>query len=223
MVRTGIFVLLGTGLLSGCYSVGTSQLPLATSYPLSTQQKMQAAHHWGVLAEHEASQVLANPWITGRALNIRSATDSPTPFAEAFDSLLTSQLVARGAYVRTTPENAMSLTWKAQVVQHRDPRPHRAHEGLWTALAAGVAVATLPVNNWSEPALALIPGAALVDLYSGNWWTSPERHEVLITTRIEDAGRVVYSSSNIYYINSLDQDHYRVVNGVPTVRLTDSW
>lgn len=223
MARKAICVLLGAAWLSGCFSISTSQVPLATTYPLSNQQKMQAAHHWDVLAAHEARQVLANPRVVGRALTVGSETDSPTAFAEVFGSLLTSQLVSKGAYVRTTRENAMSLTWEVQVVEHKAPRTHRAHEGLWTALAAGVAVATVPASNWSEPALALIPGAALVDLYSGNWWTSPERNEVVITTRIEDRGQVVYSSSNIYYINNLDQDHYRLVNSVPTVPLTDSW
>lgn len=223
MARKALCVLLGAATLPGCFSANTSQFPLATTYPVSTQQKMQAAHHWEVLAEHQARQLLENPRIDGRALSVRSKTEANTPFSEAFDALLTSQLVSKGGYVRTSPENALLLTWDAQVIEHKDRGWHRAHEGLWTTLAAGIAVATLPARNWEEPALALIPGAALVDLYSGNWWTGPERHEVLLTTRVEDAGQVVYSSSSIYYINGGDRDHYQSVDGVPTLQVTDRW
>ena len=45
-------------MLSGCFYANTSQAPIATTYPYTEQQRMQAAHHWDVLARHEATQIL---------------------------------------------------------------------------------------------------------------------------------------------------------------------
>lgn len=207
--------------LTGCFNVNTAQVPVATTYAYSEQQKMQAAHHWDVLAAHQAEQILANDRVMGRTLHIAGA-DSAAPFNQAFNSLLTSQLVSRNANVSLAETNALTVTYKVQVVEHTDRGYTRAPQGAWTALAAGIAVATIPYNNWSEPALALIPAAALTDLFSGSW-TSKSDHEVLITTQVTDNQRILHSVSNIYYINGGDSNHYRGSVPAKTMSVTDSW
>ncbi|SDL02051.1 hypothetical protein SAMN05661010_00776 [Modicisalibacter muralis] len=215
-------VALSAVLLSGCFNVNTSQAPLASTYPLSEQQKMQAAHHWRVLATHEAKQMLHNPHLTGKVLFV-SGEEEGSSFAQGFHSLLTSQLVSNGAYVSTNPINTARIDYRVQVVKHRDREYVRAPQGAWTALAAGIAVATIPFNHWSEPALALIPAAGLVDAFSGNW-VAPSNKEVIITTQAIDGDRILYSSSNIYYINAGDSDHYRDgADSLKTISITDRW
>jgi hypothetical protein len=211
MLRKVCLLGIGSTLLAGCFGTHTSQAPIATTYPISEQQKMQAAHHWDVLAQHQAELLTQNELLKSQPLYIQGAAQ-PTPFSTAFDTLLTSQLVAKGAYVKTSPAQAARVSYKVQVVEHKDRGYIRAPEGAVTALAAGVAVATVPFNNWAEPALALIPLAAATDLFSGSW-TSETNQEVLITTQVTLADQVVYSNSNIYYINPGDNAHYKPAGG----------
>ncbi|SMR77850.1 hypothetical protein [Marinobacterium sediminicola] len=206
MLRKVCLLSIGSTLLAGCFGTHTSQAPIATTYPISEQQKMQAAHHWDVLAQHQADLLTQNERLKNQPLFIKSP-DQTTPFSRAFDTLLTSQLVAKGAYVKTSPTQAALVSYKVQVVEHKDRGYIRAPEGAMTALAAGIAVATIPYNNWAEPALALIPAAAATDLFSGSW-TSETDQEVVITTQVTMADQVVYSNSNIYYINPGDNGHY---------------
>ncbi|MBP0047800.1 hypothetical protein H9C73_03550 [Marinobacterium sp. AK62] len=221
MLRKLCILGVGSTLLAGCFATNTSQAPIATTYPISEQQKMQAAHHWDVLAQHQAEQLVQK--FPGKALYIQSSKQ-PTPFSSAFDNLLTSQLVSAGAVVKTSPELAAKVSYKVQVVEHKDRGFVRAPQGAYTALAAGVAVATIPFNHWSEPALALIPAAGVADLFSGNV-TSESGQEVVITTQVQQSGQVLYSNSSIYYINPGDNDHYKAKAAPNTkpVNVSNEW
>lgn len=224
MIRKATALFAASLALTGCFNVNTSQAPIATTYDYSEQQKMQAAHHWNVLAAHQAEQILASERLNSRSLYI-TESDASSPFNEAFNSLLTSQLVSRDANVSLTSSNSLQVGYKVQVVEHTDRGMIRAPQGSLTALAAGIAVATIPYNNWSEPSLALIPAAGLADLFSGSW-TSESNQEVVITTQVTDNQRVLYSTSNIYYINGGDSDHYKTITPpapAKSMSLTDSW
>jgi len=224
MFRKLLTIGIGSTLLAGCFATNTSQAPIATTYPLTKQQKMQAAHHWNVLAQHEASQLLAAPVLQNKVLYVENS-DQYTPFNEAFSSLLTSQLVAGGGRVQTDDILATRINYKVQLVKHRGRDTIRPPQGALTALAAGIAVATIPYNQWEEPALALLPLAGAADLFSGSW-TSETNQEVVITTQAIQGNQILYSSSNIYYINDGDSNLY--ANGwfksVPkTITVTDRW
>ncbi len=60
-------------MLSGCFYANTSQAPIATTYPYTEQQRMQAAHHWDVLARHEATSILQRERVRNRDLHISEA------------------------------------------------------------------------------------------------------------------------------------------------------
>lgn len=66
----GIICLAAT--LSGCFQVNTSQAPMATTWEMSEQQRMQAAHHWEVLARNEARGIMANQRLRSRPLYVFS-------------------------------------------------------------------------------------------------------------------------------------------------------
>lgn len=225
MIRKVTTLCAASLVLTGCFQVNTAQVPVATTYAYSEQQKMQAAHHWDVLAAHQAEQMLASDRLAGRTLYVAGA-EGGGAFNQAFNALLTSQLVSRNAHVSLTAANALSVTYQVQLVEHNDRGYTRAPQGAWTALAAGIAVATIPYNQWSEPSLALIPAAGIVDLFSGSW-TSKSDQEVVITTQVSDNQRILYSSSNIYYVNGGDSGHYRgpapALPPAKTMSVTDSW
>lgn len=224
MLRNLCILGIGCTLLAGCFATNTSQAPIATTYPLTKQQKMQAAHHWNVLAQHEASQLLASPVLQNKILYVEGSAQH-TPFNDTFNSLLTSELVSAGARVQTDANQATRIVYKAQLVKHKDRDPIRPPQGALTTLAAGIAVAAVPANHWEEPALALIPLAAAADLFSGSW-TSETNQEVVITTQAIQGNQILYSSSNIYYINGGDRDHYLARKPKPApkpVAVTDRW
>lgn len=219
--------------LSGCFYANTSQAPIATTYPYTEQQRMQAAEHWHVLAKHQADRIIKNEKTRFRDLYIPPSSDvsSSAPggeFDRGFRDLLTSQLVSRGVSVVKMPhENSANVEVNVEVVEHRDRRFIRPPHGALTALAGGIAVATYPINHWSEPALGLLPLAAGADVASGSW-TQESNEEIIVTTQVVDNERILYSSSNIYYTNRGDRRHYAPdqvpqTPATPTVSISDSW
>ncbi|WP_170833037.1 hypothetical protein [Halomonas arcis] len=220
--------------LGGCFYANTSQAPIATTYPYSEQQRMQAAHHWNVLARHEANQILKRERVRFRNLHIPDASQGAThaysggEFGRGFRTLLTSELVSRGANLTTQPQaNSAEVHIDVEVIKHRDRDFVRPPVGAFTALAGGIAVAAIPINQWAEPALGLIPAAMAADVTSGSW-THTGNEEVIITTQILDGEQILYSSSNIYYINSGDRRQYApdrvpTAPSTPTVSITDEW
>ena len=214
-------IILSTTLLTGC-AINTTQVPMAATYPYSEQRKMQAAHHWEVLAAYEAERIARSARLEGQPLFVAGG-NQPMPFAEGFGSMLTSHLVANGAIVRTDPLGAAQVDYRVQVVEHDDRDGIRPPPGALTTIATGIAVATIPINHWSEPALALIPAAAGVDAFSGSWANVTDK-EVIITTQVTENNRVFYSSSTVYYINPEDADHYRDESmSLKTIPLTNRW
>ncbi|WNL43462.1 hypothetical protein RN347_06040 [Halomonas sp. PAMB 3264] len=227
---------LGVGLLSlalsGCFYANTSQAPIATTYPYSEQQRMQAAHHWEILARHEASQILQRERVRFRDLHIKNPhPDGYIPYSggefdRGFRTFLTSELVTRGANVTTAAgANSVDVIVDVEIVEHRDRGFIRPPTGAFTALTAGIAVATIPINHWAEPALGLIPAGIAADVFSGSW-TYTGNEEIIITTQVVDGDRILYSSSNIYYINGGDRRQYapqRVHYPDPAIPLTDTW
>lgn len=217
--------------LTGCFQVNTTQAPIATTYPYSEQQRMQAAEHWRVLADHEASQILADRTASGLDLYVSGDDHAPGneneggEFGRGFRDLLTSELVSGGADVMTSPSaQTATIEVEVELVNHRDRGYVRPPRGTLTALSAGVAVATHPFNHWAEPALATIPAAMGADLFSGSW-TRQGNEEIIVTTRIVDNERILYSSSNLYYTNQGDRRHYAPNRApqAPTVPVTGSW
>lgn len=219
-LKTRAALLLAIAPLSGCFQLNTSQAPLAKSWPLTEQQRMQAAHHWEVLARNEARAIMESQRLRERPLYVAPAS-TETPFSRGFHSLLESALVQQGGLVSTRPEGAVRVDYDVQVVSHNDRGFIRKPVGTFTALTSGIALATHPFNHWSEPALALIPGAALFDAFSGNLVEVGDT-EVIITTRADEFDTLLHASSNIYYINAGDTHHYRVEE-TGGLRLSSQW
>lgn len=221
MVKKLLALSISTALLSGCFQVNTSQKPIPTTYPVSDQQKMQAAHHWDVLASYEA-KLIAKAFTSYQANLYIDKGRSQTSFHEGYEQLITSQLVQQGLSVKTTPEGAAQLSFDVSVITHKGQDSRRMAPGSWTMLAAGVAVASEAVDHWSRPVKLLLPLAVGADLYSGNF-VNDSNTEVIITTRVVEGQRILYSSSNIYYINAKDTDHYEATKApTRTVKITNT-
>ena len=196
-----VFLALAAMLLSGC----RSQLPLATTYPMSGQRKMQAAQHWDVLAEDVAEQVAEamDDRVEMRLLPIDVVAEDEGPFSEVFAELLKSRLVQEGLQVASAREGVVALRFKVQVILH-GTRAQRPTPGVLTVIGAGVSVARDVSVDWLYGAAGV---GLLADLGAG-YLTSHSDHEVVVTTSLLHKNRFVVRSSDIYYINDQDYRHY---------------
>ncbi|WP_293268046.1 hypothetical protein [Neptunomonas sp.] len=214
MIRKVLLLSAITLTLPGCFYAHTSQAPIAKTYPVTEQHKMQAAHHWQVLADYEAKGIMHQ--LKGQSVYVNGGDGSS--FDQTFHQMLISELVNDGASVMVSSNAAAEVSYDVNLIEHKDRGLIRPPEGAISALTVGVAVAALPYNQWAEPALALLPMALAADLLVGNA-VSESSHEIAITTRVSQQGKLLHSSTNIYYINPGDKDHYTVPKkAVPTTR-----
>ena len=194
--------------LSGCAYMH-SQVPKPATYPLTYQQKMQAAEHWDVLARDVAAQtaLLLNTQDTNLFSGYGVYVEpQPGVFGKAFTNMLIGHLVSSGIRVVRKRESCPVLRFETQLIKHRTCRFERPPPGAFTALATGIFV--LRHITWGTLTFLGIPGAALLDVGIGHPAALPH-HEVLITTSLTDKNdRYLLCNTNLYYINDPDWWHY---------------
>jgi len=235
-----VSVLLILLLTAGCYT----QTPKPVSYEYSTQKKMQAAHHWDILAQDVVCQIkviLAKAGYINQPVYVKPACGASlglcaphneSSFDEGFYDLLVSNLVNEGIQVSIEEKGALVVTNKVQVVYHTENRRTRpAPPGFITAAAAVVAGLGWVIRDareyggWQEEGLAWglagVAGAGMYDYMSGRFTTLPHS-EVLITTSIKDYNRYLMRKTDIYYINDPDYWHYKTPPPPQTVEITGS-
>lgn len=182
----------------------TSQMPIATNYPYTEQQKMQAAHHWEVLAADVVRQleqsnkiskstpIFVVPkfylpdeedptiWTATEPLTMADETDRliTIPFKRAYQNYLITQLVNAGYNVVDNDGAAiLQITFDIQLVKHNDRRVRGPHIiSMLDRLLAGSA-----------------DGA-----YIG---VEASKYEVIITTSVKSKNMYVMRHTNVYYIN----------------------
>ena len=98
----------------------TSEVPIPSAYPMSGQQKMQAAYHWKVLAQNTADTIHAN--VTRNFPEYQEpiyvASAGITPFDKAFTDLLITSLVEKGLVVTHNYQNPLVLSFDTQIIPH---------------------------------------------------------------------------------------------------------
>ena len=191
--------------LGGC----ASQVPIASTYPYSTQQKMQAVHHWDVLATDAVGQLLQSPAALGP---IHVTRHADMPFDQAFHDLLITRLVDAGYTVLEQPRSgAVELSYHAQVVSHGGRGYIRSRAGTFTTLAGGVLVArNFALYSTSNEAIgaAVLGAGVATDVLSG-FITSITDTEVLITLSMTQNGQYIARQSSVYYIPPGNTAHYK--------------
>jgi hypothetical protein len=224
MRNSFLLILLATAL---CLTTAAcTRIPQPQGFPYSDQRKMQAAHHWNVLANDLANRInneLMRKQYLHAAVYVRHSCGKPNacgpgetfPFDEGFNDLLTTQLVNFGVNTLTKPEGACLIAdYKVQVVFHQADRYQWPQPGVITALAAGITVL-----RDASPEVITIAAAAAFDYLNATMVTNGH-YEVIITTSIIDKNRYVMRSSDIYYINDADFWQYRKTSPAPEIELT---
>lgn len=198
-----------SSLLAGCFAVNTAQSPMGTTFEASEQQKMQSAHHWDVLANHQAELLAGNSDLAGAFLYVDSGNDTST-FGKTYSKQLTSALIKNGLLVSKTPGGAAVVEYDVSVVEHSDREPNRMPVGFWTALTAGVWVA----SEITSPVVGALGAAAAADAFSGNNLYADTDYEVVITTQVSMNNQISLSTSSVYYVNGGDTGNYKSVKNV---------
>jgi hypothetical protein len=133
-------------LVSAC-----ARIPEPVGYTYTTQEKMQAAHHWNVLAK-DLSNRINNELIRSDFLNTsifvkQTCGDDSAPcpkgttseFNEGFRDLLITELVNFGIPTSAVPEQeAITVNYKVQLVRYNTNRLRTVQPGFFTALTAAV-------------------------------------------------------------------------------------
>jgi hypothetical protein len=183
----------------------TTQIPVATNYPYSEQQKMQAPHHWEVLASEVVNQLSLsrkvsdnmpiyvvpkfylpakeNPtiWTAARPLAEADESDrlATIPFKRAYQNYLITQLVNAGYNVVNDSQSAeLIMTFDIQLIKH-DNRPVRSP----------------PVVSKLGRYIAGAADGAYIGIEA-----SP--YEVVITTSVRRGNSYVMSHTGTYYIDT---------------------
>lgn len=197
-ILAGLLIVIST-FLASC----TSQIPVATNYPYTEQQKMQAAHHWEVLAGDVVEQLAQNDvvskttplfvapkfyvrrkenpviWTAANPLTKVDESDRfvTIPFKRAYHNFLITELVKAGYNVVDIDETeAMRMTFDVQVVKHNGR----------------------PVCG---PHLISVLGRLLAGGLDGAYEDiEATEYEVIITTSVKHRNVYLMSHTGIYYI-----------------------
>ncbi len=196
--------------------VSCTNIPNPRYYEYSEQNKMQAAHHWDILAQDLANKI-NNELIRSDFLNVAvyvketCGTDA-TPcsenetsqFNEGFRDLLVTQLVSYGIPTKTELDrDVIIVDYKVQTVLHSEGRVPVPRTGAVTALTAAISV----LRN-APTELMAITLAGAYDFYN-TASTFASNYEIIITTSMVSKKKYIFRSSDIYYINDNDFWHYK--------------
>ena len=203
---------LATLLVASC----ASQTPLPKTYPISYQQKMQAAHHWDVLAQDVAQRITARLEGAGSRVHV-VAPEARYTFSEAFHSLLLTHLVDQGFQVtKHYSGSGLSVEYEVQLVTHADRGFITHRPGQLTALTAGLWVLAEVADK--SPGLAATGAVAAYDAGAGHLTGPVPDNEVIVTTSVLRDEQYVMRTRDIYYVsdNNRDQYHHRPKRDVTT-------
>jgi hypothetical protein len=196
---------------------------MATTYPITFQKKMQAAHHWDVLTEDVANRLrdaLIGSGEQGRSVSLYVQQPKyDSDFGEAFHNLLITHLMERGFSMTENPASGLPLTYDVQVVSHKDRGFIRPMPGLFTSLAGSVFVLRGVANESSTAAWML--GAVGVDVVTG-YMTDNPNNEIIVTTSVMSGDRYVARVRDIYYISDNNVGQYIAGGPAPvTTRIVE--
>lgn len=203
MILRASFIIAVLFFLFGC----ASRVPVAANFPLTTQKKVKAAHHWDVLADDIAQQtqiaVRDHKVDLGDEPLYIKPMKSKTEFNSAFRNFLITRMVNRGLPVSTDPTEGVAITYDTQLLRHESSR-YTHIPGTLTALATGIWVLRDAVGAASSAVPVTLGLSGLADYALGHYAGGATHTELIVTTTIVSDDRYVFRRSDIYYIEDED-------------------
>jgi hypothetical protein len=188
-------------LATGC----ASEVPIPTTYPLTSQHKLKSAHHWDVIAKDVAQQAASS--LTKNNLSstpVTVSTQQPdAPFQTGFRNFLITHLVDLNQPV--AQKNAdIEVQFETQVVRHASER-QASVPGELTVLTAGILVVRNAALHWSNNSVGVgaLALAGLADWGKGHA-TGLSKTEVIVTTSVTRKGQFLMRKTDVYYLDDAD-------------------
>ncbi len=213
------------GTMIGC-APRYADVPAPVRFENSVQQKLQAAQHWRVIADHFARNIAEDLRQNGsnRALYV-ATPGGEQAFVEGFRELLITALVAQGLPVSTEARDALTVDVRYSIYRFNPERAQNTYYyGEATALGAGLwalgAVASADIASSASltAGIKLLTAAVGLEgfawlhqeaLGNGRYASGPiPRSEILLTASIADRSRIVSRRTNIYYATDEDRALY---------------
>jgi len=192
--------------LTGC--AGKIQAPWAETYDTTSQHKMQAAHHWEVLAEYEVENILQQVKDKSKPIYVVPPGPGASDFALAYHDMLQEHLVRKCAVVVTKPVfGGVKVEYTTQILRHNDRGYVAPKPGTYTALGAGAAVVGVTAANANPAVWAVAPLAVGMDIFSGGFAVASPT-EVIITTVVTEGNLILMADTDVFYFNPGDSSHY---------------
>ena len=206
-------------LLSGCQHNAQgnryADYPIAEQFPQIYQQSIQAGAHWQLIAHNEARLLVSRFEETPTLQLADNADGNDSPFDRGFHNFLAEGLINEGARVYVA-EQGMQLDYDIQLVEFSERDQLNLPPGFISASALSVYLIAHAVEQWSNPAALLIPAAIGVDVYNYlNADSATPNTEVILTVRVRDTGRLLYSHSSVYYFRTEDAGLYGDTQAIP--------
>ncbi len=214
-------LIVGTSLvlLGGCAPFPHSETPLATNFQTTRQPKLQAAHHWQVIANDMADTLAASlardsacVAASGNCPSLFVASTSPSSaFGTAFHAQFVSRLVNKGLKVTSSAPGDISISIDAQTVKFSPERSQYLGVGKFTMLATGV-WALDEIANKASPGAAVVAAAIAGDVFEWNMsefakGPTPQL-ELVLTASATKGTQFLARNTSVYYLADTDGSLY---------------
>jgi hypothetical protein len=210
-------------LLAGCAPFQHTEAPLSTNFDTTRQKKLQAAHHWQVIANDMAdtlAEALAKgtqcvaPSATCPAIHVKQTVPN-SAFGKAFHSQFLSRLVNKGQSVSVQGPGDIAVTVEAQTVKFSPDRSQYLGAGKFSMLGLGL----WGLHNLAEhssyhhaPGVGAMGIAIASDIVQWNMSEFAKgptpQIELILTTSATKDGKFLARTTNVYYIADSDASLY---------------
>lgn len=222
MVKPTATAILAAAVLAGC-AMPYSPVPVATNFPNSGQEKLQAAAHWDIIAndlERKLAERLRKQ--PPRPVYLADPASAGSAFQRALHASLVSALVNDGFTVSRSPAGSLKVDVDVQAVTFAENRTQYRYAGGPVALATG-----LWVLSDIDPATGVVAAAGGHDLY--RYHTSifapgdTPKTELLVTVSVGDQFRYFARTTSAYYVADADRALYGIKDEPKDAQLTKAF
>ena len=200
--------------ITGC-ATPYSEVPTAKNFSASSQEKIQAASHWGLITNdlYKKLQVRISGKVD-KSQRLYVSSKDGSPFNQAIVAELISELVADGYLVAKNPENTTKIDIDTQVLEFSPNRlkpissgvPTLIVGGLWALTESGVAVTAAGVASTA------IVGADAYNYFSSETAAGPTpKTEIIVNIGVSNADNYIAVSRGTYYVSDTDKWLYQAV------------
>ncbi|UGQ48836.1 hypothetical protein [Massilia endophytica] len=219
MVKHAAIATLAAAALAGC-AVPYSPVPVATNFPNSGQEKLQAAAHWDIIAndlEHKLAEKLRKQ--PPRPVYLADPAATATPFQRALHTSLVSALVNDGFSVSRSPAGSLKVEMDVQAVTFAENRTQFRYTGGPLALATGIWVL-----SDIDPVTGVLGAVGAHDLY--RYHTSifspgaTPKTEIIVTVSVGDQFRYFARTTSAYYVADEDRALYGIKDEPKDAQMT---